>query len=78
MVNELNWIFRKVNDKFGVSIKLPEPKKNTLKAASTVNFVVGAGLVVASVIFTNKWCAVIGGLGIIGGIIQRHEGKAAK
>ncbi|GEM_PF-2726694 len=75
MIKELNWTFEKVNDAFGVSIKLPEPKKNTLKATSVLNFVVGAGLVAASVIFTKKWCAVIGGLGIISSIVQRHEAK---
>ena len=78
MINELNRICRKVNNRLGVSVKLPEPKKNTLKAASTVNFVMGAGFVVTSVIFTSKWCAIIGGLGIISGIIQRHEVKVAK
>lgn len=78
MIRELNRKCQKVNDDFGVSIKLPEPKKNTLKATSALNFVVGAGFVAASVIFTKKWCAVLGGLGIISSIVQRHEANIAK
>ncbi|MGG3506160.1 hypothetical protein ABES58_11810 [Paenibacillus lautus] len=78
MVNEINRIVGKVNDTLGVSMTPPEPKKNTLNVASAVNLVVGAGFIVAGVILMNIWCAVIGGLGIISGIIQSHKVKATK
>lgn len=78
MIKELNRTCEKVNNAFGVSIKLPEPKKNTLKAFSTLNFVVGVGLVASSVLLSNKWCALIGVLSIVSGIVQRHESKIIK
>lgn len=75
MIKEVNQTCEKFNDTLGISVKLPEPKKGALKGTSVLNFVVGAGLVVASVIFTQKWCAVVGGLSIISSIILRHEAK---
>lgn len=75
MIKELNQTCKKVNDAFGISMKLPEPKKNTLKAASALNLIVGTGLVFVGVIFSEKWCSVIGGVGIISGIVMKHESK---
>lgn len=75
MIKELNRTCEKVNDFFGVSIKLPEPKKSTLKGASAFNFVLGVGLIAASVIFAQKWCAVAGGISIINSVVLKHEAK---
>jgi len=43
-----------------ISIKLPEPKKNTLKLGSMFNFVLGVGMMAVGVIFMQKWCAIAG------------------
>lgn len=75
MIKELNQTCEKVNDFFGVTVKLPNPKKRKLKGASVHNFVVGVGLIVASAIFAQKWCAVAGGLSIISSIILMREVK---
>lgn len=75
MIKELNQTCEKVNNFFGIAVKLPNPKERTLKGASVHNFVVGAGLVAASVIFAQKWCAVAGGLSIASSFVLRHEAK---
>lgn len=75
MIKKLNQTCKKFNDTLGVSIKLPEPKKSTLKAASVYNFVMGVGLLAVSIIFEQKWFAVAGGLSIISSIVLKHEGK---
>lgn len=75
MIKKLNQTCQKFNDALGISIKLPEPKKGTLKAASTYSFVVGTGLVAASIIFEQKWCAAAGGLSIVNSIVLRREVK---
>lgn len=75
MIKELNQTFKKVNDFMGVDIKLPPPKKNMLKSTSALNLVVGAGLLATSILFSNKWCGILGGLSVISGIIQKHESK---
>jgi len=54
MIKKLNQTCKKFNDTLGVSIRLPEPKKSTLKAASVYNFAMGVGLVAASIIFEQK------------------------
>ena len=54
MVKEVNRACEKLNEKLGVSVSLPNPKKKTLNAASVCNFVVGAGLVAAGVVFSSK------------------------
>lgn len=78
MIKELNQTCKKVNDALGVSVKLPEPRKGTLKATSTLNWVVGTGLVAAGIVCSSKWCIAIGGLGIVSSFVQRHEAKNAK
>ena len=78
MVKEVNHACEKLNEKLGISVSLPNPKKKTLKAASVCNFAVGAGLVVAGIVFPSKWCAVLGVLGIISSVILRHESGGRK
>lgn len=78
MIKELNKACKKVNDNLGVSIELPELRKNTLKAAGVMNFVVGTGFIATGIILSSKWCVAIGSLGIVSSIVQRHEAKIAK
>ena len=75
MVKEVNHACEKLNEKLGISVSLPNPKKKTLKAASVCNFAVGTA---AGVVFPSKWCAVLGGLGIISSVVLRHESGGMK
>lgn len=78
MIKELNQTLQRVNDTLGVSVKLPEPRKGTLKATATLNGIVGTGLVVVGIVCSSKWCIALGGLGIVGSIVQRNELKNAR
>ena len=78
MVKEVNHACEKLNEKLGVSVSLPNPQKKTLKTASVCNFVVGAGLVAAGVVFSSKWCAVLGGIGIVSSVVLRQESGGGK
>ncbi|NBJ93272.1 hypothetical protein [Parablautia muri] len=73
MIKEINHTCGKLNEKLGISIPLPNPGKETLKTTSVCHFVVGAGLVAAGVVFSSKWCAVLGGIGIISSIVLHQE-----
>lgn len=73
MIKEVNQACGKLNEKLGISVPLPNPGKKTLKATSVCNFVAGAGLVAAGVVFSSKWCAVLGGISIISGVVLRRE-----
>lgn len=75
MIKELNRACKSVNTALGISIRLPEPKKNTLKSASALNLLLGVGLMVAGVIFTQKWCTIAGGISIINGLVLKRETK---
>lgn len=75
MIKELNQACEKLNNTLGVSVKLPNPKKKTLKAAAAYNFIVGAGLVVAGIVLRIKSCALLGGAGVINSIVLRKESK---
>ena len=77
MIKEVNHICDELNEKLGVSVSLPNPKKKTLNAASVCNFVVGAGLVAAGVVFSSKWCAVLGGIGLVSSVVL-HQEKGGK
>ena len=78
MIKELNHAFGKLNKTLGISVPLPNPRKNTLKTASLCHFVVGAGLMAASVVFPSKRCAVLGGLGILNSVVLRLESGGGK
>ncbi len=73
MIKELNHAFGKLNETLGVSVPLPNPKKETLKTASLCHFVVGAGLAAMGIVFSSKRCAVLGGLGIINSVVLHLE-----
>lgn len=45
MIKEFNQTCEKLNHILGVSVKFPNPKKKTLKAAAVYNFIVGASVV---------------------------------
>ena len=75
MIKKVNETCKSFNDALGITVTLPEPKKETLKATSALGYVAGAGLITAGVIFSSKVCAVLGGISIISGIIQGRESK---
>ena len=78
MIREVNHVCERLNEKLGISVSLPNPKKKTLKMTSACNFVVGAGLVAAGVMFSSKWCAVLGSIGIISSVVSRQESGGGK
>lgn len=78
MVKEVNHVCERLNKRLGISVSIPNPKSKTLKAASAYNFAAGVGLVAAGVVFSSKWCAVLGGLGIASSVVLRHESGGRK
>ena len=44
-----------------------------MKITSACHFVVGVSLVAAGVVFSSKWCAVLGSVGVISSIALRQE-----
>ena len=78
MIKEINHACEKLNEKLGVSVSLPNPKKKTLKATSVCNFVVGAGLAAVGVVFSSKWCTVLGGIGIVSSVVLHRESGDGK
>lgn len=75
MVKEVNQVCGKLNKALGIAVTLPNPSSKTLKTAMVCNLVVGAGLVATGIIFSSKWCAALGGVGIVSSIILRKEGS---
>ena len=75
MIKEVNQACKRLNHTLGVSVKLPNPKKKTLKAAAVYNFIVGAGLVAAGIVFSSKSCVLLGGISVIGSVVLRKESK---
>ncbi len=75
MIKELNQACEKVNHIFGVSVKLPNPKKKTLKAAAVYNFIIGVGLVVAGIVLRVRSCALLGGVSVISSAVLRKESR---
>ncbi len=75
MIKELNQACEKVNHILGVSVKLPNPKKRTLKAAAVYNFIVGVGLVVAGIVLRVRSCALLGGVSVISSVVLRKESR---
>ena len=78
MIKEINHACGKLNDKLGVSIPLPNPGKKTMKITSACHFVVGVSLVAAGVVFSSKWCAALGSIGIISSVVSRQESGGGK
>ena len=75
MIKELNKACEKVNHIFGVSVKFPNPKKKTLKAAAVYNFIIGVGLVVAGIVLRVRSCALLGGVSVISSAVLRKESR---
>lgn len=73
MIQKINQACEKLNKKLGISIPLPNPGKRLLKAASICNFMLGAGLLAASVLFSSKSCGMLGGLSILSGVLLKWE-----
>ncbi|MCI9455601.1 MAG: hypothetical protein HFE44_01310 [Oscillospiraceae bacterium] len=73
MIKEVNRACEKMNEALGVSVKLPNPGKRSLNAAGICNFVVGTGLTAAGIVFSSKWCTVLGGIGILSSFILHRE-----
>lgn len=75
MIKEINQACSKLNNTLGISVELPDPKKKTLKTAAVCNFIAGAGLAAAGIIFSSKSCAVLGGLSVISSVVLGKESK---
>jgi hypothetical protein len=75
MIKELNQTCEKLNNLFRISVKLPTPNRNALNASSILNFITGAGLIAAGVIYAQKWCAVVGGISIVSSVVLKHEAQ---
>lgn len=75
MIKEVNQACEKLNNILGISVMLPNPKKKVLKTAAVCNFIVGAGLVVAGMVFPSKSCTILGGIGVISSVVLRKESK---
>ena len=68
----------KMNKVLGLSVALPEPDEKELKASAVRGLAVGAALTAAGIVFSSKWCVVLGGAGIAGGAVQWWESEAGK
>ena len=75
MIKEFNQACEKMNHTLGVSVKLPNPKKKTLKGAAVSHFIVGAGLLAAGIVFSSKSCALLGGVSLVSSVVMRKESK---
>ena len=75
MIKEVNQACEKLNNTLGISVALPNPKKKTLNTAAVCNFIVGAGLVAAGIVFPSKCCAILGGIGVISSCVLQKESK---
>lgn len=73
MINEVNRACEKLNEALGISILLPNPGKKSIRAAAIRNFAVGAGLIAVGAAHSSKWCAVLGGAGVISGALLWKE-----
>ncbi|MDS1004339.1 hypothetical protein P9J83_12635 [Clostridium sporogenes] len=65
MIEKINANCKKLNDLFGVNVKLPNPSNCTM----------GVGLILFRVLSSQKWTAVLGGLSIVGSVISSEEAK---
>lgn len=73
MIKEVNQACEKLNKTLGIAVTLPNPSSKALKTAMVCNLVIGAGLVTTGMIFSSKWCAALGGIGIISSVVLRKE-----
>ena len=66
MIKNINQACHKLNKALGISLKLPEPGQNALRAAALLNFGIGVGLLAIGLSARAVWCAVLGGLVLAG------------
>ncbi len=75
MIEKMNSTCKKVNNFVGLTIKLPNPSKRTLRASSAFSRTMGVGLILFGALSSLKWTAILGGLSIVGSIISGEEVK---
>ncbi|EJE7234374.1 TPA: hypothetical protein PTV43_001742 [Clostridium botulinum] len=75
MIEKINANCKKLNDLFGVNVKLPNPSKHTLRVNSVVNCTMGVGLILFGGLSSQKWTIILGGLSIVGSVISSEEAK---
>ena len=75
MIGEVNQACEKLNNILGISVELPNPKRKALKTAAVCNFIVGAGLVAAGIVFPSKSCVLLGSISMISSVALRKESK---
>lgn len=54
MIEKINANCKKLNDLFGVNVKLPNPSKRTLRASVVVNCTMGVGLILFGTLSSQK------------------------
>ena len=52
MIKEVNQVCGKLNEVLGISVRLPNPGKKTVKSAAVCNLIAGAGLIAAGAVFS--------------------------
>ncbi len=75
MIEKINANCKKLNDLFGVNVKLPNPSKHTLRVNSVVNCTMGVALILFGSLSSQKWTIILGGLSIVGSVISSEEAK---
>lgn len=75
MIKEVNQACEKLNHILGISVPLPNPDRNALKTSAACNFIAGAGLLAAGVVFSSKSCAVLGSISVISSVVLRKESR---
>ncbi|HDK7173518.1 hypothetical protein [Clostridium sporogenes] len=75
MIEKINANCKKLNDLFGVNVKLPNPSKHTLRVNSVVNCTMGVALILFGGLSSQKWTIILGGLSIVGSVISSEEAK---
>ncbi|MBO0526371.1 hypothetical protein EXQ31_16470 [Clostridium botulinum] len=75
MIEKINANCKKLNDLFGVNVKLPNPSKHTLRVNSVVNCTMGVALILFGGLSSQKWTINLGGLSIVGSVISSEEAK---
>lgn len=75
MIKEMHRTFTALSHSLGVPVRIPLPTREMLSASSALNFAVGGSLLAGGIIFSQKWCALAGGISIASGIVMRSEAK---
>ena len=73
MIKEVNQACKRLNEKLGISVTLPNPGKKALRNAAACNLIAGASLIAAWVLLPSRCCAVLGGIGLVSSAVLRNE-----